>query len=61
MMQTLIGTLFVFALVIGAMAVGVAATGRALRGSCGGTGEACRCSRSARRSCELAKIANESQ
>ena len=56
-MQTLIGTLIVFAAVVGAMALGVVLTGRVLRGSCGGTGEACRCSRAERRSCELAKAA----
>lgn len=61
MVQTFIGTLVVFAVVVGAMALGVMATGRALRGSCGGTGEACRCSRAERRSCELAKIVRESR
>ena len=56
-MQTLIGTLIVFGILVGAMAFGVMITGRALRGSCGGTGEACRCSRAERRTCELAKAA----
>ncbi len=56
-MQTFIATLFVFAAVVGAMALGVMVTGRALRGSCGGTGKACTCTRAERKSCELAKAA----
>ncbi len=59
-MATFIGTLFVFALVAGAMALGVMVTGRALQGSCGGTGKACTCTRAERRSCELAKATRKS-
>lgn len=58
-METLVGTLVVFLLMVGAMGFGVMATGRALSGSCGGTGKACTCTRAERRSCELAKAARK--
>jgi len=36
-------TVVVIALAMGAMAIGVIVSGRRLRGSCGGVGEACAC------------------
>ena len=51
-MDTLIGTLIVFALAVAAMSVGVAFTGRALKGSCGGTGGKCPCTETEKRACE---------
>lgn len=45
-------TLCVFVLVISAMAVGVATTGRRLSGSCGGTGASCACSAEKRARCK---------
>jgi len=50
-MQTLLATLVLFALVMTAMAVGVIFSNKALRGSCGGTGEGCSCSAAKRRAC----------
>jgi hypothetical protein len=52
-MNTLLGTLVLFAAVMAAMAVGVVFSGRRLRGSCGGTGEDCACDDEARRACAL--------
>jgi hypothetical protein len=52
-MDTLLGTLVLFAAVMAAMAVGVVFSGRRLRGSCGGTGEDCACDDEARRACAL--------
>jgi len=56
-MQTLIATLAIFTLVALAMGVGVIFGGRELRGSCGGSGEDCRCSRAEQRECALKKAA----
>ncbi len=50
-MQTFIATLGIFAAVTGLMAVGVIFSNRALRGSCGGTGQTCVCDRKTRRDC----------
>jgi hypothetical protein len=50
-MQTVLLTLVVIGLTMGAMAVGVIFTRRPLKGSCGGTGEACACSRVQRMRC----------
>jgi hypothetical protein len=50
-METFLGTLLVFALVMLAMAAGVMLTGRSLKGSCGGVGNACPCSDEERRAC----------
>ena len=52
-MQTFLVTLLFFGAVMGAMALGVMVTGRPLKGSCGGTGQACECSDEARRACAL--------
>ncbi len=60
-MQTFIGPLVVFAVVIGAMALGVVLNGRALRGSCGGSEDSCTCSGVKRRRCELSKAARDSR
>lgn len=54
-MQTLIATVGLFALIMTAMAVGLIFRGRSLRGSCGGTGEACSCSPRKRRACPAAQ------
>ena len=54
-MQTFIATLLIFAAVMLAMAIGVIATGRRLRGSCGGTGRGCECDEAARAECALAR------
>ena len=43
MITVLLATLAIFLLVVGAMAIGVMVTGRALRGSCGGVGADCAC------------------
>ena len=53
-MQTFLVTVLIFLLAVAAMAVGVIFSGRRLKGSCGGTGENCRCSAEARRECALA-------
>ncbi|MBW2272469.1 MAG: hypothetical protein JRG96_04300 [Deltaproteobacteria bacterium] len=50
-METFFATLVLFLAVVGIMAIGVIATGRSLRGSCGGTEEGCECSEERRRAC----------
>ena len=50
-MQTVLGTLIVFALVMFAMAAGVMLTGRRLKGSCGGPGANCPCTETERQTC----------
>lgn len=52
-MQTALLTALVIALVMAAMAVGLMFSRQPLQGSCGGTGEACSCSRSERARCAL--------
>ena len=52
-MDTFFATLLIFAAVMAAMSIGVALTGRRLRGSCGGTGKDCVCDEEARRACAL--------
>ena len=52
-MDTFFATLLIFAGVMAAMSIGVAVTGRRLRGSCGGTGKDCECDEEARRACAL--------
>lgn len=59
-METFIAALAVFALVMLAMALGVMVSGRRLRGSCGGVGEACRCDEAARATCALTKRHSDS-
>jgi hypothetical protein len=59
-MQTFLAALIVFALVMLAMAIGVLFSGRRLRGSCGGVGDSCRCSATARARCALTKRQAES-
>lgn len=53
-MQTLLATFVIFGLVMVAMAVGLIFRGKSLKGSCGGTGEACGCSTRKRRACAAA-------
>lgn len=50
-MQIFLGTLIVFGLAMLAMAAGVMLSGRALKGSCGGTGTDCPCTEEERRTC----------
>jgi hypothetical protein len=50
-MQTALLTILVFGGAMLAMAVGVIFSRRPLKGSCGGTGEACSCSRAQRMRC----------
>jgi len=50
-MQTLLLTTAIFAFAMGAMALGVIFARRPLQGSCGGTGDACTCSRAERKRC----------
>lgn len=45
MMQIFLLTVVGIALVMAAMAIGVAITGRRLKGSCGGVGGSCECER----------------
>ena len=54
-MATYLATLLLFVAVMLAMAIGVLATGRRLKGSCGGTGRDCSCDDAARKECALAK------
>ena len=51
-MQTFLGTLLVFGIVMAAMSIGVVLSGRRLKGSCGGTGEDCDCELAKQRVCE---------
>ena len=53
-MQTLVVTALIFGLSMAAMAVGVIFSGRRLQGSCGGTGQNCRCGDEAARECARA-------
>lgn len=55
MLITILTTIGVFALLIGAMAIGVIVSGKRLRGSCGGTGTNCECAESKQRTCEKKK------
>lgn len=55
-MSTFLATLLVVALVMGGMAIGLA-SGRRLKGSCGGTGDGCPCTPEERRACELKRRA----
>lgn len=55
-MTTFIATVMLFALVMGGMAIGLA-SGRSLKGSCGGTGGSCPCTPEAKRACELKRRA----
>ncbi len=51
-MDTFLATLVLFGAVIAAMAIGVAVSGRSLRGSCGGVGgKLCPCTPSEREAC----------
>jgi hypothetical protein len=52
-MATFFATLVIFGIVVFAMAIGVIAQGKRLQGSCGGTGQACKCSPLAARRCAL--------
>lgn len=50
-METLVGTALFFGLIMLAMAVGVMFQGKALKGSCGGTGNGCPCTDKEKRAC----------
>ena len=52
-METFFATLLFFGVVMAAMGIGVAVSGRSLRGSCGGTGSDCACDDEAQKSCAL--------
>lgn len=52
-MATFIATFVIFGFIVLAMALGVIAQGKKLKGSCGGSGKACECSPLAARSCRL--------
>lgn len=54
-MQTILVTIVFFGIVVTAMAVGVIFSGKALRGSCGGTGTNCECSETKQRACAAAR------
>ena len=54
-MQTAIAAIAFFGLMMGLMAVGVIFRGKALKGSCGGTGQDCSCSEKERRGCPNVK------
>lgn len=58
-MQTAILTVLIVALAMAAMAVGVIFAKRPLQGSCGGSGEACSCSRAARIRCAARTASGE--
>ena len=60
-METFLAALVVFGMVMFAMAIGLLLSGRRLRGSCGGVGDSCRCSATARARCALTKPQAESQ
>ena len=57
-MQTFLVTALVFGVAMAAMAVGVIFSDRRLKGSCGGTGQACHCSDETRKECALAEHAS---
>jgi hypothetical protein len=50
-MATLLATLLIIGLIMTAMAVGVMFQGKALKGSCGGTGNGCPCTDEEQRAC----------
>lgn len=55
-MATFLAAFALFAVVVGAMSIGVLVQGRKLRGSCGGSGQDCQCSPLAARACRLRKM-----
>ncbi len=50
-MQTLLVTFLIFGIVMALMATGVIASGRSLKGSCGGSGEDCSCDDAKQKAC----------
>jgi hypothetical protein len=52
-MDTFFATLLIVGAIMAAMSIGVAVSGRQLRGSCGGTDKDCECDDQARRACAL--------
>ena len=52
-MATFIAAFAVFGLAVAAMALGAMIQGKRLKGSCGGTGQACECSALKARSCQM--------
>lgn len=50
-MQTFIATALLIGLLMSAMALGLMLRGRALQGSCGGTGQSCECNETKRKKC----------
>jgi hypothetical protein len=57
-METFLAAFVLFAVVMGAMGIGVLVHGRSLKGSCGGPGGDCPCDEAARRECELKRRAD---
>lgn len=51
MLDILFGTLIVFAVAVALMSVGVMLGGRPLKGSCGGSGDACPCTDAEKKAC----------
>ena len=60
-MASFLASLVVFLLVFLVMSLGVLIQGRRLRGSCGGSGEACQCSPLAARHCPLRNRRDEAE
>jgi hypothetical protein len=57
-LKTILAAIFVFGIVMAAMAVGVIFSNRRLQGSCGGTGRDCTCDDATRKDCDLRKAAD---
>ncbi len=58
-METILLTVLVIAAAMGAMGLGVIFSQRPLKGSCGGTGQACACSRLERMRCSARPSDND--
>jgi len=58
-LATTLATIIIFGVVLLAMAVGVLVQGKRLKGSCGGSGDACQCSPLAARDCRLRALRSE--
>ncbi len=56
MIQVTVLTIGFFGLIMAAMAVGVMFQGKALRGSCGGVGDACACEEKGEPVCESKQL-----
>ena len=60
-MATFFATFSIIALAMFGMALGVMISGRALKGSCGGTGEGCPCTPAEREECRREREAEEAR